>query len=102
MEASLALARIDCTRLEELSLSCQALNRDIASLPPDEKSGLARQAREAVADMAVFARVLEATRSNLKVMQRLRELRTDRLEYRVTSAEGCWNAAGTESEHGNN
>ena len=31
--------------------------------------------------MAVFARVLEATRANLKVMNRLRELRAGRLEY---------------------
>ncbi len=33
--------------------------------------------------MAVFARVLEATRANLDVMNRLRELRAGRLEYRA-------------------
>ena len=47
----------------------------------EEKRELARQAREAQADMAVFARVLEATRANLNVMRRLREMRDRRLEY---------------------
>jgi hypothetical protein len=49
--------------------------------------------------MAVFARVLEATKANLKVMSRLRELRGGRLEYGEAQARG-W--AGTESGHGNN
>ena len=31
--------------------------------------------------MATFARVLDATRANLNVMNRLRELRSGRLEY---------------------
>ena len=35
--------------------------------------------------MAVFARVLEATRANLNVMNRLRELRAGRLEYSGTA-----------------
>ena len=38
--------------------------------------------------MAVFARVLEATRSNLSVMKRLRELRAGRLEYTERQARG--------------
>ena len=50
-------------------------------------------------EMAVFARVLEATRANLNVMNRLRELRSGRLEYREPPAQG-W--AGTESGHGDN
>ena len=82
VEASLALARLDADRLEELALSCQALNRDLApGSARSERAELARQAREAAGDMAVFARVLEATRANLEVMNRLRELRDGRLEY---------------------
>ena len=81
VEASGALARLDATRLEELALSCQALTRARSPEDAGEREHLARQAREAEADMAVFARVLEATRSNLNVMKRLRELRAGRLEY---------------------
>jgi hypothetical protein len=100
-EASHALARLDTDRLEELALSCQALNRDLAPPSAKAKQDLARQAHEAMADMAIFARVLEATRANLKVMNRLRELRAGRLEYSERSAAaGCvW--VGTENVHGN-
>ncbi len=80
-EASCALARLDSARLEELALSCEALNRGLDKMSAEEKADLAHQAREAAAGMAVFARVLEATRSNLRVMGRLRELRTAKLEY---------------------
>jgi hypothetical protein len=80
-EASRALARLDADRLEELALSCQALNRDPATASAVEREFLQRQAREAANDMAVFARVIEATRCNLEVMNRLRALRAGRLEY---------------------
>jgi hypothetical protein len=48
--------------LEELALSCQALNRDLAPANSDgaRADWLARQGGGR--DMAVFARVLEATR----------------------------------------
>ena len=98
-EASRALARLDAPRLAALALSCQALNRDVSPLETDEKRELARQAREAAADMAVFARVLEATRANLRVMDRLRELLAGRLEYSERQARGY---ADSESGHGNN
>jgi hypothetical protein len=97
-EASHALARLDTARLEELALSCQALNRELA---PDSSTNLvdyARQAREAREEMAVFARVMEATRANLNVMKRLRELRDGRLEYCETQMH-TW--VGTESGNGN-
>lgn len=77
-EASQALARLDADRLEELADSCRALNRE---MPPADREGLARQSRDAAREMAVFRRVLEATRANVKVMERLRELRAGRLEY---------------------
>lgn len=94
-EASQALARLDTARLEELALSCAALNRDISPLKPADKEALAREAREAVGEMAVFARVLEATRGNLRVMNRLRELRMGRLEYSERQAAGGgWSQSG--------
>ena len=88
VEASRALARLDADRLEELALSCQALNRDLKLTSREERDTLARQAREAAGDMATFARVLEATKANLGVMNRLRELRAARLEYTERQAQG--------------
>ena len=81
VEASRALARLDADRLEELALSCQALNRELAPLSQDGRLELARQSREVDGEMATFARVLDATRANLNVMNRLRELRSGQLEY---------------------
>lgn len=94
VEASRALALLDTARLEELALSCQALvgAENLASAKERKL-----QAREAVADMAVFARVLEATRANLNVMNRLRELRAGRLEYTERQARG---GAAAEDGHG--
>jgi hypothetical protein len=99
VEASRALARLDADRLEELSLSCQALNRDLPPTRRERRAALLRQTKEAKGDMAVFARVLEATRANLHVMNRLRELRAERLEYGRPHAQP-WMQAG--SGHGNN
>lgn len=96
VEASRALARLDADRLEELALSCQALNRDLEPVSAEERAALARQAREAAGDMATFARVLEATRANLHVMNRLRELRAGQLEYSQPGQ------ARTETRNGNN
>ncbi len=100
-EASRALARLDTGRLEELALSCQALNRTLApeNADLDARGQLAQEAREAVADMAVFARVLDATRANLHVMNRLRELTMGRLEYSERQARGGM-GSGTPSTGG--
>lgn len=96
VEASRALARLDAGRLEELALSCQALNRDLAEADWDGRARLAIESKEAMGDMAVFAHVLDATRANLHVMSRLRELREGRLEY-------CGQPWRTmEGGHGNN
>jgi hypothetical protein len=101
IEASQALARLDADRLEELALSCQALNRDTDLRNPGQRANLARQAHEAARDMAVFSRVLEATRANLNVMHRLRELREGRLEYRDSAIRAPqWNL--TRTAHGDN
>jgi len=98
-EASQALARLDADRLEELALSCQALNRELAPAGKPRRADLARQSREAAGEMAVLSRVLEATRSNLNVMNRLRELRAGRFEY-VEQPSRSWTR--TESDHGDN
>ena len=88
VEASRALARLDAEQLEELALCCQALNRDLEPASGSGRASLRRQAREAADEMAVFARVLEATRSNLEVMNRLRALRAERVEYAEPAGRG--------------
>lgn len=99
VEASQALARLDAARLEELALSCQALNRELSAAGAEERARLGRQAREAAGEMAVFARVLDVTRGNLNVMNRLRQLRAGRLEYSEPQARGwCSGVSG----HGDN
>lgn len=108
-EASRALATLDADRLEELALSCQALNRDLLPIKAEDRSLLASQAHDAAGDMAVFGRVLDATRANIKVLRRLRELRaghfgTDRFESgrfepdRLEYADTQWTR--TEIRHG--
>ena len=83
VEASLALAQLDADRLEELALSCQALNRGVvpSRLTETDQADLRRQARETSQEMAVFGRVLEATRTNLAVMKHIRERREGRMGY---------------------
>ncbi len=98
-DASRALARLDRARLQELALSCQALNRDLHLLTPDDRKQLASEAEEAQADMAVFARVLDATRANLRVMNRLRVMRAGQLEYSERQARGGA-TPGSEGGHG--
>lgn len=101
-EASRALAQLDAGRLEELALSCQALNRDLAVpglIDRLDRPKLLRQARGAAGEMAILGRVLDVTRSNLEVMNRLRELRAGRLEYARPKSAG-WGTPG--SGHGDN
>lgn len=100
VEASRALARLDAGRLEELALSCRALNRDLSWKLEDGGSSrrgkVAQQAREAERDLAVLGRLLEATRANVAVMRRLRALRAgQRLEYSDPSSP-------SEISHGDN
>jgi hypothetical protein len=89
-EASHALALLDADRLEELAECCRALNRETGIV---KRRKLSAEAREAVADMAVLARVLKATRANLDVMERLRDLRQGRLEYSDSKA-AEWQPSG--------
>ena len=94
-EASQALALLDAPRLEELADACLAFNRELTVAPSLRRMELAAEARAAVPGMAIFERVLEVTRANLQVMQRLRDLREGRLEY------GHSNWVHPESIHGN-
>ncbi|MDE3186066.1 MAG: hypothetical protein KGM96_00915 [Acidobacteriota bacterium] len=80
-EASQALSRLDAERLEELAFSCHALNRCLTADNAVERAARAREAREAARAMAVFARVMEATRANISLMNRMGKLRAGTLEY---------------------
>lgn len=73
-EASRALAHLDADRLEELAQCCVALNRQLPAALPADRAELLRQAHAAQPAMAVFERVLDATRANLRVIARLRAL----------------------------
>ena len=89
--ASSALARLDASRLTELAEACAALNRDLSARADQAGDAWEDEVREALGEMAVFARVLAATRANLKVMDRLRDLRESRVEYSERQAVG-WRA----------
>jgi hypothetical protein len=97
VEASRALAHLDADRLEELASSCQALNRELPSATGLGKPEMLRQARAAQTDMETFARVLDATRANLDVIRRLREIRMGRRGY-AEDATGGWTEL--ENAHG--
>jgi len=94
-EASVALARLDADRLEEMALSCEAL------IGVPETSLTVLRLRECEAgnahrNMAIFGRVLEETSANLHVMRRLHGSRAERLEYGPVSA-GCDRSAEDEN-----
>lgn len=79
-EAARSLAKMDAERLEELALSCKALQCD---RPLSSQQIPLCELHEVKQHMAVLAKVLEATRRNLFVMNRLRELHPNRMEYSV-------------------
>jgi len=81
LDATRALSELDVNRLQELALSCEALTKMPLSITTRNSEERARRARAVKSDMDVFARVLEATRANVKVMERLRELRTGKRTY---------------------
>ena len=90
-EASQALALLDAGRLEELARACQALNRDHARV-----AERVREARDAAGGIAMLARVLDVTRSNLQVMRRLCELRMGAVEYGEPKSRGSrWTLPGS-------
>jgi hypothetical protein len=102
-EASQALAFLDSARLEELAKSCETLNRRLVleHTDTDVRQDLAQQVHEAQAGMAVFGMVLDATRANLSVMKRLREMRLGQLEYTAPQGAARWVRARAEDGDGN-
>src|SRR5580658_2692044 len=80
-DATRALAQLDVNRLHELALSCEALTKMPLVVTTKNSEERTRQALAVKSDMDVFARVLEATRANVRVMERLRELRTGKRTY---------------------
>ena len=98
LEASKALTSWDADRLEELALSCEALNSDLMSLTPAGRAALAVEAQRAHRHLTVLKRSLHYTRENLKVLKNLRSGHDEQLEYAPGPI--CDWAAG-EREHGN-
>ncbi len=80
-EASQALGRLDVERLEDLAISCHALNRCLTAGNGLEPAAQSREAGEAACAMAMFARVIEATRANISLLNRIKELCAGPLEY---------------------
>jgi hypothetical protein len=99
LQASRALARLDADRLEALAVSCQALNRDLDSPGSVERGSLTSEVRDAVGGIGALARVLDATRTNMLVMSRVRELQAELLEYGPSAGRG-WRPM--ETKHGDN
>ncbi|MDR3742539.1 MAG: hypothetical protein P4L40_26270 [Terracidiphilus sp.] len=80
-EASRALAHLDADRLEELTHSCQALNREQKQAHPAMRARIALEAVDSQRELALLSSVLDATRANLRVLHRLEALRRGRAEY---------------------
>ena len=81
LSASRALAHLDADRLEELALSCAALNRNLPRASMAERTEIFAQLRAAVPQMVTLARMLDVTRANLDVIHRLREIRMGQTGY---------------------
>lgn len=70
--AAAALSRLDLRRLEEIGLQCSGM--ETLQVNPSE-------AREVETEMTMLARLLEMTRLNASLMERLRSMRAGNLEY---------------------
>lgn len=93
-EASRALTLLDADHLERLARTCDGMTavcrKGWGRRSPFVASGAPQLGRE----LAGLSRILDATRANLAVMERLRDLREGRLEYRPPHAEA-------KASHGN-
>jgi len=99
LEASKALTSWDADRLEELALSCEALNSDLMLLTPAGRAALAVEAQRAHRHLTVLKRSVHFTRENLKVLKNLSAAHREQLEY--SPGPLCdWETG--EREHGNN
>ena len=81
LEASRALANIDAERLEELALSCQALNREQKKSGAAVRARIACEAFDSRQELALLGSVLEATQANLRVLRHLRAMRAGLAGY---------------------
>ncbi len=97
-EASLALAHLDAGRLEELAIACQVLTRGLPQKTVAEREEMFAHMRAATAEMETLRRVLAATRSNVRVLQRLQQIRAARVEYSEAQARG-WTWAEANDGH---
>ena len=98
-DASSALAWLDSARLAELAEACEALNRELPVCGERESAAFVEEAREALRDMSIFERVLDATRANMRVIDRLAELREGRVEYSERQAKGWRGEEGGSGDH---
>lgn len=68
-EACRALAQLDADRLEELAAACRALNLDDS--PENLQAGPAVELEDRRKQLKVLGRIVEKTRDNLAVIQRV-------------------------------
>ena len=80
-EASQALGRLDAERLEGLAISCHELNSCLTDGNGLERAAQSREAGEAARAMAMLARVMEATRANISLLNRIKDLCAGPMEY---------------------
>lgn len=80
-DASHALTQLDAARLEEMAISCAALVRDRQEVHCDPHWRPKTVPCVTEPEIAIFTRVLEATRANLQVLHRVCARRTTQLEY---------------------
>lgn len=99
-EASQALACLNGERLEEMAQSCRMLNRTPGPANAPERLQVAAECRTAAEELAVLGGVLEATAANMRVMDRLRQLRAGHEEYGAGPGP-VWRQVGGESRNGN-
>jgi hypothetical protein len=97
-EATLALAHLDSDRLEQMRLSCAALVRDDAT-GGGVRTSVYSGCTDAWMEIAVLMRVLDATKANLDVMRRLREMCSAQLEYCPNSGRGGHSLDGDHGDH---
>lgn len=79
-EAAQALSALKADQLEDFAHACQAINRDLSL---ETKHAYTCELLAARKEMAALAKILDVTRANVRVIERIRLMRTNRLEYAV-------------------
>ena len=98
LEAAAALAALDVDGLESLAASCRVLNQN-RRLDSAGRAALILEAHEVANEMRLLARVLEATRANMRVLDGVKQSRSHLPEY-GPGAGRSWRSM--EGEHGHN